>query len=221
MPVDDPPEPAALAGLPRERVDDALCRVHRADRGPWWFASVDPHRPHACGRFDVPAVYGACYTATSVTGAVAEALQAYGRGGLPIEELRTRRVARIRVSSRAPAAAALTEPGARGFGITQALWADADRARSQAWALALLRAGWRALRHGLHHDPTGGERGVTLLDTAGAHLPYDDPEWEADSSPMVDDPEVREALHRLGIHLVDGDEPLERASVDDVARRRV
>lgn len=54
------------------------------------------------------------------------------------------------------------------------LWADHDRARTQAWADQLRRAGHRSLLHGTQHDPTGRLRAVTWFDKAGAHAPHDD-----------------------------------------------
>lgn len=202
MPLSEPPAPTRLAALPRWlAAGRTLHRVHRADRGPWWFAT---RRAGAAdepgGRFDLPEPLGACYWALSPLAAVLEAFQHFGAGLLPDAELRARRRAELVAPPGAPVAANVAAAAARGAGVTAALWAGGDRALTQRWALALHRAGWRAVHHGISHDPAGRLRALTLFDTAGAHPPYDDPAgWRAAEHLLHDDRALRAGLARYGV----------------------
>lgn len=91
VPLSEPPAPHILTRLAKATLAGRqLHRVYRTDRaGPWWFASV-PAEPRHGGRFDLPAPDGACYLATNSAGAVLEAFQDFGRGLLPVSELRVR-----------------------------------------------------------------------------------------------------------------------------------
>ncbi len=209
MPLSEPPAPVELARLPaRPLAGRELHRVFRTSRrSPWWFSSLGDD-PEAAGRFDLPAPDGACYLATTVLGAVLEALQDFGHGVLPVAELRARRRAVARAPTSAPPAAQLVSARARGLGVTQALWAGAPRALTQLWARALRRAGWRTLWTGTQHDPTGQSRTVTLFDEAGEHLPYGDSGWGYQVKLLADDHEVLNGLARYGIVvLADFDPP--------------
>ena len=88
-------------------------------------------------------------------------------------------------------------------GVTVALWATVDRPLTQRWAVALRRAGWRALYAGVQHDPTGRSRSVTLFDAAGELDPYDDPDWRPVIHELAGDPEVVAALARYGLEVLD------------------
>lgn len=216
MPLTDPPAPAVLAGLPKIRIAGRrLHRVFQAHRGdPWWFASLPAGAaPDNGGRFDLPSPLGACYLATSPVAAVLEALPEFS-GLLPDIELRKRRRAEVTVPTSAPRAAALAATRARDSGVTAALWAGTDRARTQRWALALARAGWRALHHGVQHDPAGGLRAITLLDAAGTHLPFDDAGWTTAVHSMHDDQHVVAALARYGIQVTLSDVALPLVPLD-------
>lgn len=209
MPLPWPPrEAASLAGLPSEplrgRTIHRVWHHHTADgtprEDPWWFASV-PDDSNDGGRYDLPAPMGACYTATRPVGALLEALQAW-LTTLPAAELRVRRLATIETPSDAPAAARLTARTAAGqFGITAALWAGADRPRTQAWAAAFRRDGWWAVYGGIQHDPSGQLRGHTLFDHHGAHPPTFGANWPVAASSLHDDPAVLDELDRYGIHV--------------------
>ncbi|MBA2495635.1 MAG: RES family NAD+ phosphorylase [Acidimicrobiia bacterium] len=179
MPLGEPPDGAgSLAAFPAHRVaGTTLHRVwrYRSRRGvvrpqPWWFASV-PDDAAGGRRFDLPAPMGTCYLATTACAAVLEALQAH-LVNLPIDELRARRRVELCAPADAPVAADLVAPSVAGrFGITAAMWAGGDRPLTQRWAYALRRDGWWAIRAGIQHDPTGGERGVALFDHQGSHPP--------------------------------------------------
>lgn len=202
MPLAEPPEPAELADLPRERLAGRILhRVYRAKRpSPWWFSAVGDD-PDTAGRFDLAAPDGACDLATTPIGAVLEAFGDFGRGVLPAAELVARRRAEVTAPPGAPWAARLTSARARGVGVTQALWAGSPRALTQRWARALRRAGWLAIWTGTGQDPTGRSRNVTLFDEAGEHPPYGG-DWPWRSAPLAGDPEVVAGLARYGIRVI-------------------
>ncbi len=209
MPLGEPPDPHVLTGLAKAvLIGRGLHRVYRADRrSPWWFASV-PDAPDQGGRFDLPAPDGACYLATSPAGAALEAFQDFGRGLLPVSELRSRRRAEVSVPSGTPPAGQLTSARSRSVGVTPALWSIPDRPLTQRWARALRRAGWAALWHGTGHDPTGQTRAVTLFDVTGEHPPYGDAEgWTFTAVPLDADPDTMTALDRYGIRVTPDPDP--------------
>jgi hypothetical protein len=202
MPLGEPPAVAVLGALAGKRLaGERLHRIFRVGRSPWWFASVNGDAA-AHGRFDLPEPYGACYTGTSVAASAVEAFQDHSRGVLPVEELRTRRRAVVTAPPGTPRSAQLTSARSRAVGLTAALWAGGDRGLTQRWAAQLHRAGWRALFHGVAHDPTGRLRAVTLLDRSGEHPPYDDDGWDAEVVNIEDDPEVLDALDRYGYAVI-------------------
>lgn len=212
MPLADPPPPPRdLARLPRRDLRaSTLHRVFSARRGsPWWFASLPPGGdPDRHGRFDLPAPAGACYLARTPVGAVLEAFQGFD-GLLPDVELGARRRAEVVVPPDAPAAADLADRRARGLGATAALWAGGPRRLTQSWAVALHRAGWRAVHHGIAHDPAGRHRAVTLFDDTGEHAPYDDAEgWRPTVHHLRDDARLRGALAGFGIEVLRSDPQL-------------
>lgn len=217
MPLGAPPASDELARLPsRPLAGSTLHRVHRAGRSPWWFASIAPgDDPGTHGRFDLPHPLGSCYLATTLAGALVEALADLGPALIPDSELAARRWATIRAPRTAPAAAWLTAKRSRATGVTAALWAGENRALTQAWAWALLRAGWRALFTGVQHDPAGQLRAVTLLDQAGEHPPFDDEGWQYDEQPLLGDSAVEQALRRFGITLTRSDVQLATVRLED------
>lgn len=89
-----------------------------------------------------------------------------------------------------------------------------DRSCTQAWGDTLYRAGWRAAYHGIAHDPAGRLRAVTLFDQAGAHPPYDDPDWAVEIE-KLDTPEIRSALARFGIEVTRSDPELPLVALED------
>lgn len=213
-----PPAPAELERLPRWSLRGrTLHRVYRADRATaWWFASLpDPDAdPDAHGRFDLPAPDGACYLGLTAVAAVLETFQQF-TGLLPDIELQARRRAQVRTPSTAPIGADLAAARARGCGVTAALWAGGDRALTQSWAQQLRRAGWRALHHGIAHDPTGRLRAVTLFDSAGAHPPYDDDGWTAEVHTLHDDEDLHRQLRGFGITVARSDPQLSVVALDE------
>ena len=184
-----------------------LHRVFRSDRvTPWWFATRVEDDPAASGRFDLPAPLGTCYLGETAIAAALEAFQDFGEGLLPLVELEQRRRAEVVAPDESPRSASVVAESARAFGVTAALWAGTDRRLTQAWALALHRAGWRALRAGVQHDPSGRQRARVLFDMAGEHPPYDDADgWTATVHDLADDAGLIEELGVFGVRVVPGD----------------
>lgn len=196
-----------LAGLPSRRVAGVrLHRIFQRRRGsPWWFSSAGDDAVGG-NRFDLAAPGGSCYLGTSAASALLEAFQGFGQGLLPDLELRWRRRAEVVAPPSAPRAAQLTAAAARGRGVTAALWSGGTRALTQQWATSLYRAGWRAVYHGIQHDPTASLRAITLFDKAGEHAPFDDPAWDhLATSDLHDDPQVAATLSRYGIRVIRSD----------------
>lgn len=219
MPLDEPPTPAELERLPGRRLAGrVLYRVYRRARSsPWWFASRLPGTA-AGNPFDLPTPDGTCYLATSREGAVLEAFQEFGRGLIPAEELAGRSIAVVTAPPGALRGAFLTATRARAAGVTAALWAGGDRHLTQRWAMALRRAGWRALLAGLQHDPSGRLRGVALFDTAGADMPYGDEAWRHEDQTLADDAGLAADLQRYGIRILAGPESHRLARIDEDGR---
>jgi hypothetical protein len=179
MPLGEPPARHRLWRLPTTRLAGrTLWRCQRARdasgalRTMWWFASSPPGP--SGGRFDLPLPNGSCYTATSLAGAVVEALQDHWGPGtvLPVAALAERVVSSSTATSDVPVAANLSDRRCLAAGITAGLWADRARALTKRWAAALHGAGHQAIQHGVQHDPGGRLRAVTLFDMAGAHEPW-------------------------------------------------
>jgi hypothetical protein len=213
-----PPAPTVLVGLPRFSLRGrTLHRVFRAGRSdPWWFASLPSGAVDADehGRFDLPTPLGSCYLALTAVGAVLEAFQEF-TGRLPDTELRRRLLAVVVAPDDTPVAANVKAPASRRLGVTAALWAGADRGLTQSWALAIHRAGWRAMHHGIAHDPAGAERAVTLFDTAGEHAPYDDTGWTVETRTLHDDEKLHSALRRFGVSVARSDVDLPVVRLED------
>lgn len=206
-----PPPPGGLTRLPRRRLAGlTLHRIFRQERGtPWRFVSLNPDRSaEEYGRFDLPAPEGTCYLARTPVAAALEVFQEHD-GLLPDVELRRRLRAEVLAPSVAPDAADLSARASRGVGVTAALWSGGNRPVSQQWAVALRRAGWLALHHGIAHDPSGRQRAVSLFDRSGEHPPYDDPDgWAYETHDLAGDADLVAALATYGIEVVRSDPQL-------------
>lgn len=210
MPLAEPPAAAgALSSFPAVPLAGAtLHRVWRHDLGdgsvradPWHFATT-PTDPQEGGRFDLPAaVGGSCYLASEPIASLLEALQSH-LAVIPADELRVRRRVEIQPPDDAPDAADATNEAATGFGVTAGLWADPNRAATQAWAAAFRRDGWWALRTGVNHDVTGTGRAITLFDLPGAHPPTQGGWSCSDPVPLDTDTTLHAELARRGCSVV-------------------
>ena len=210
MPLGEPPASHVLFRLAKMAVTGRrLHRIFRADRSsPWWFSSI-PGDSDAGGRFDLPEPEGACYLSTSPAGAALEVFQDFGRGVLPMSEMRIRQRAELVAPPSSPTAAQLTSARARSLGVTPALWSSPDRRLTQRWARALRQAGWMAIWHGTAHDPTAQTRAITLFDIAGEHAPYGDVAgWSVETVVLDRDERTKAALVRYGIRVIADPDPV-------------
>jgi hypothetical protein len=101
----------------------------------------------------------------SLASALVEVFQGFSLGRLPVSEIAARVRAEVTAPPRAPGAAQLIPARALAAGVTVGRWATVDRPLTPRWAVALRRAGWRALYAGVQHDPTG--RSLVNSDSPG------------------------------------------------------
>jgi hypothetical protein len=164
--------PADLNGFPRWKLspDRTLFRIHRRDRGPWYFDNGP------FGRFNLSGTRGTCYLALAREGAFLETLGRQGRLIDPVEVGR-----RVLSTLHAPQAFYLANVGharARSFGVTAGIGAveEADRRTTRAWAASFEVAGFDGIRYRVSHDPSQRVIGVALFGPAGeAHWPSPPP----------------------------------------------
>lgn len=148
-------------GLPRRtlRAGTALYRIHRADRGPWYFSGdVD-------GRFnpaDTPR-RGACYWAEAPLGAWVESFRTAMT--LTTEDLADRALSAIRLRDTL-VVRDLTVKKALAAGVTAAVTAGGDYRESQALADALQGVA-DGIRYRVRHDLSGAQIGIAWFGDAG------------------------------------------------------
>lgn len=153
--------PTHLTGFPDHQLlpSESVVRIHRHDRGPWWFSH------DGSGRFDLAAPSGTCYFALDELGAFVEVFREMRV--IPDIELFARRVSVIHVP--APVRLAdCTAPAAASFGITAAIHSTEDYVKTQTWAGALAAAGFGGVRYLVSHDPAQRNVGIALFGPAGA-----------------------------------------------------
>lgn len=154
-------------------------RIHRAERGPWWFESADRpgRKPADIGRFDLLQPNGTCYLGSGI-------------GGISPEVLRERDVSAANAQAAASKRCLSQMPldwyhGKRVADFTAgglvALGAPADigtlsRADARPWAVAALNAGYAGILFRLHQDPQR-RHGLALFGPAGPRdlLPHQPP----------------------------------------------
>jgi hypothetical protein len=173
------------AGFPRRtlRGSREIYRIHRADRGPWWF-SFD-----GSGRFDpVGTGIGACYLAERPLGAWVEVFRkqmllaeadVHGRALLSVKLGRDLRLAD------------LTSRRALQFDITASMGADEAYAASQAFAVEAVESGFDGIRYLVRHDPAQRLYGIALFAPAGAAA--EPSAWPPDEDTAVPEALVAEA----------------------------
>jgi hypothetical protein len=157
------PPPDDLSGFPRWTLSPvpALYRIHRGDRGPWYFDSG------AFGRYNLAGRWGTCYLAQAPEGAFLETLGRQGRLIDPAEVAR-----RVLSTLHAPHALHLANVGharSRAFGITAGISAveEVDRRTTRRWAEAFHAAGFDGVRYRVSHDPSQRVIGIALFGPAG------------------------------------------------------
>jgi hypothetical protein len=183
------PPPTDFTGFPRWTLTttQALYRIHRRDRGPWFFDNGPD------GRFNLSGELATCYLALAPEGAFLETLGRQGRLIDPAE------VARRAVSTlQVPQAMILANAGharARAFGITVGISAieEPDRRSTRAWAEAFHAAGFQGIRYRVSHDPSQRAIGVALFGPAGAA------DWMATTAEPIDSRLLALVRRRYGL----------------------
>jgi hypothetical protein len=174
------PPPGDLAEFPRWRLSTsrALYRIHRRDRGAWYFDDGPS------GRFNLSERFGTCYLALQPEGAFLETLGRQGRLIDPVEV--ARRVLSILELPRPMLLANAGHARARSFGITAGISSieEADRHTTRDWAEAFHASGFDGIRYRLGHDPSQRMIGIALFGPAG----------EADWSPGTQTPIMADLL---------------------------
>lgn len=152
--------PGDLTGFPSLalRAGTRLWRIHRCDRGPWWFSAGGGQR------FDLPPPQGTLYAAEQPLGAFLEVFRTTHAIGQA--DVDARCLAALRLPRRARVADTIVAR-ARRFGVTLELGSTPDYELTQAWASALAAAGFGGVRYRLRHDPTGTLLGVALFGDGG------------------------------------------------------
>jgi hypothetical protein len=157
------PPPTDFTGFPRWilHATRPLYRIHRRDRGPWFFDNG------TTGRFNLTGNFGTCYLAQAPEGAFLETLGRQGRLIDPAEVAR-----RVLSTLHVPEAMVLANTGharARAFGITAGISSieEPDRRTTRSWAQAFQAAGFDGIRYRVSHDPSQRAIGVALFGTSG------------------------------------------------------
>lgn len=162
-------------------------RAHRAEHGPWFFASGG-------GRFDLPSPRGTCYLAASPETAAREVvgpdLARSGRVPAPLVEGRVVSSLSLPQSARL---ARLTSSGALRFGVIGSeLAAAVTYDLSQTWASAFASAGWAGLWYAPRFSGAHA-RAVALFGDAGAQ------DWPPDPAPT---PLAEVVAGMLDLHVI-------------------
>lgn len=150
-----------VARLPRRRLKagTTLCRVHRADRDPWFFDRSAHGRFNQTGMPD----RGACYWAEKPVGAWIEAFRAMLT--LTEDDLAGRALTTITLTSDL-VVTDLTVKRGLAAGVTVLITAGADYAAPQALADAL-QGVTDGVRWRLRHDRTQRLVGIALFGQSG------------------------------------------------------
>lgn len=154
------PPPEDLRRFPQRIVTPArrLWRVHRADRGAWWFCSDLEHQ------FDLADPRGTCHVAEAPLGAFLEVFTDIR--GIARDEVDARRLSEVHVPSRTRLADC-TSPRARSFGCTGEIHTTIDYRITQAWAGGFARAGFDGVRYFVRHDPSFAVAGIAIFGDSG------------------------------------------------------
>ncbi len=154
-----PPDRAdALRDFPCRIVatDQALYRVVRSGRLPWWFGSTMD------GRFDLALPKGTCYVAQE---ALAALLEVIGPGPVTPEFVAARRLRTLFVPQPREVADTCARRASR-YGVTAEIGTIVPYNLPQAWAHRLDQAGFGGVAYWLRHDPARA-RGYAFFGKAG------------------------------------------------------
>lgn len=163
-----------LGGFPTRRISTRrnLYRVHRSERGPWFFGSSGG------GRFDLRDGRGTCYLALDRRTAIREVVGAelHDQGVLPANFLAERMLSRLRPP--APwSVADLCHDTAADYGVTREIHTLTPYSVPQAWAAELDRL-VDGLLYQTRFTTAAGPNGLAIFGAAGAV------DWPADTAPI-------------------------------------
>jgi RES domain len=183
------PPPADFTGFPRWTLPrtQVLYRIHRRDRGAWFFDNG------LGARFNLSGAVGTCYLALSAEGAFLETLGRQGRLIDPAEV--ARRALSTLYVPRAMVLANAAHSRARAFGITAGISAieEPDRSSTRTWAEAFNARGFQGIRYRLSHDPSQRAIGVALFGPAG------EANWPAGVAEPIDTRLLQLVRRRYGL----------------------
>ncbi len=164
-----------------------MFRMHRRERGPWWFSTDGK------GRFDLRGPRGTCYLAREPTGALLETHE--GLTVVTDEALDARLLFEVQIGRRLRLANCCA-PGAREFGVNAEIHDTSDYAKTQRWASAFENARFDGVRYFVRGDPSR-----TLVGYAVFGEMADAPgRWPTGDSARISDEELRKA-ERWGLRV--------------------
>jgi hypothetical protein len=138
-----------------------LHRIHRRDKGPWWFSH------DGSGRFDLCSpTNGTCYLALDDLGAFIEVFRRPKI--ISPKEIADRLHLEAILAGRPPLQLAnTTTRAAHPFGVTAAIGASQEYPKTQEWAEAFWGHGFDGVLYRVSHDPEQTLLGVALFGLAG------------------------------------------------------
>lgn len=185
-----------LRRFPRRtlRVGAVLHRIHRVERGPWWFSA------DGSGRFDPVGVggMGCCYLAERALGAWVEVFRR--QTVIAEADVHARRLL-SRALGREVRLADVTSWRALQFGVSADISAGGDYAESQRLAAAITAAGFDGVRYLLRHDPRQRLYGVALFGPAGSPDPTER-QWPRSPDAELSEELLEEAARVFGYRVV-------------------
>lgn len=149
------------------RVGVALERIFRTyrDGSPasgWFYSSVDLARP---GRFDLVGPHGTCYFADDIAGSWLETFR--NTTTVSLDDVASRSVATVRRTRPGVRLIDVTDPRARGTGVTLDLSSGSEHAVSRAFAAQVHQRGHDGIVSWIRHDPAAEFRSHALFGNAG------------------------------------------------------
>lgn len=198
-----PDDPMVLRDGPRlegPQVMKRLCR--REHDSPWHFSDS------GLFRFDLEggSGHGTCYVASDEIAAIREVLRDDfdPEGPVPRVFFVTRRMWTLKSApdawADAPVADLLAERWAR-HRLTSELWTTDDYARTQPWAVAFWRAGYKAIRVGLRHPLAATRWGLAIFGSKGS--PQYEPLFPSVESATFNQRDIDAFTNETGIEVED------------------
>jgi hypothetical protein len=172
-----------------------LARIHRSDRGVWWFSS------DGTGRFDPVGVpdLGSCYLAAEDLGAFVEVFRT--RMELDIADIERLHLSHVTLG-RDLRLADLCARRALKYGVTAQLGADGDYEASQAFASTVAAVGFDGIRWWLRHDPAQKLVGIALFGPCGLPSDAGTARWPQGHARPLSDQLLVSARRRFGYRLL-------------------